>query len=71
MPFIAASDGTQLYWREWGQGAPVLFLNSLGCGSQMWDYQIPYRVTVGHLKTRASLTTSRICGHCEDCSLVS
>lgn len=39
MPFIAAKDGTQLYWREWGAGAPVLFLNSLGLGNQMWDYQ--------------------------------
>jgi len=39
MPFITAKDGTQLYWREWGQGTPMLFLNSLGCGSQMWDYQ--------------------------------
>jgi len=40
MPFISASDGTQLYWREWGAGAATLFLNSLGCGSQMWDYQM-------------------------------
>jgi non-heme chloroperoxidase len=40
MPFITARDGTQLYWRDWGQGAPVLFLNGLGCGSQMWDYQM-------------------------------
>ena len=40
MPFITAKDGAQLYWREWGEGPPILFLNSLGCGSQMWDYQI-------------------------------
>jgi non-heme chloroperoxidase len=40
MPFIAAKDATQLYWRDWGQGPPMLFLNSLGCGSQMWDYQM-------------------------------
>jgi non-heme chloroperoxidase len=40
MPFITAKDGTQLFWREWGQGKPILFLNSLGCNSQMWDYQI-------------------------------
>lgn len=40
MPFIAAKDGTQLYWRDWGQGAPMLFLNSLGCDSRMWDYQM-------------------------------
>jgi pimeloyl-ACP methyl ester carboxylesterase len=40
MPFITAKDGTNLYWREWGDGAPILFLNSLGLGSQMWDYQM-------------------------------
>jgi non-heme chloroperoxidase len=40
MPFISASDGTQLYWRDWGSGAPMLFLNSLGCGAEMWDYQM-------------------------------
>ena len=40
MPFIAAADGTQLYWRDWGQGAPLLFLNSLGMSSRMWDYQL-------------------------------
>jgi non-heme chloroperoxidase len=41
MPFIKAKDGVQLYWHDFGEGAPMLFLNSLGCGSQMWDYQIP------------------------------
>jgi non-heme chloroperoxidase len=40
MPFITAKDGAQLYWCEWGAGAPILFLNSLGCTSRMWDYQI-------------------------------
>jgi non-heme chloroperoxidase len=40
MPFITAKDGAELYWHAWGEGAPVLFLNSLGCGSRMWDYQM-------------------------------
>ena len=40
MPFITARDGAELYWREWGAGAPILFLSSLGCGSRMWDYQM-------------------------------
>lgn len=40
MPFISAADGTQLHWREWGQGEPLLFLNGLGCASDMWDYQM-------------------------------
>jgi non-heme chloroperoxidase len=40
MPFITAKDGAQLYWREWGAGAPILFLAGLGCDSRIWDYQI-------------------------------
>jgi len=40
MPFITTKDGAQLYWREWGAGAPILFLSSLGCTSRMWDYQM-------------------------------
>jgi non-heme chloroperoxidase len=40
MPFITAKDGAELHWREWGKGAPILFLSSLGCDSRMWDYQI-------------------------------
>ena len=40
MPFITAKDGAELYWREWGEGAPTLFLSSLGCDSRMWDYQV-------------------------------
>jgi non-heme chloroperoxidase len=40
MPFITAKDGAELYWHAWGEGAPILFLNSLGCGSRMWDYQM-------------------------------
>ena len=37
--FIQTRDGTRLYWTEWGSGAPVLFLNSAGMSTQMWDYQ--------------------------------
>jgi pimeloyl-ACP methyl ester carboxylesterase len=47
MPFITAKDGTELYWHEWGTGAPILFLNSLGCGSRMWGYQMAAFADVG------------------------
>src|SRR3984957_4273044 len=40
MPFIATKDGAHVYWHEWGAGAPILFLSSLGCTSRMWDYQM-------------------------------
>jgi pimeloyl-ACP methyl ester carboxylesterase len=37
--FVQTRDGTCLYWTEWGSGAPVLFLNSAGMCTSMWDYQ--------------------------------
>ena len=39
-PFVEAHDGTRLYWTQWGSGRPILFLNSLGLTTQMWDYQM-------------------------------
>ncbi|RDS83610.1 alpha/beta hydrolase [Dyella monticola] len=36
---ITTRDGVSLYWREWGQGAPVLFVHSWALQSRMWDYQ--------------------------------
>lgn len=39
-PFIETRDGTRLHWREWGKGAPVLFVNSWAMQIRMWDYQI-------------------------------
>jgi pimeloyl-ACP methyl ester carboxylesterase len=38
-PTIEARDGTRLYWTQWGTGRPILFLNSAGMNTQMWDYQ--------------------------------
>ena len=40
MPYIDASDGTALFYSEWGEGEPILFLSSLGCGQRLWDYQV-------------------------------
>jgi non-heme chloroperoxidase len=39
MSYVNASDGTALFYSEWGEGEPVLFLSSLGCGQRLWDYQ--------------------------------
>jgi non-heme chloroperoxidase len=41
--FVETGDGTHLYWMQWGPtgGAPtILFLNSAGMTTQMWDYQM-------------------------------
>ena len=38
--YIEARDGTELYWRSWGEGAPVLFVAAWGLPSDAWQYQM-------------------------------
>ena len=40
MPFIKTSDGTSLYYRDWGAGPPVVFVSSWALGGAMWEYQM-------------------------------
>jgi non-heme chloroperoxidase len=40
VPFISLRDGTRLYWKEWGTGAPLLFLHSAAAHGRLWDYQV-------------------------------
>lgn len=47
MSFVQTRDGTRLFWKEWGEGEPLLFFNSLGLSSQMWDYQLPVFAEAG------------------------
>ncbi|QBB72714.1 alpha/beta hydrolase [Pseudolysobacter antarcticus] len=37
--FIHTNDGTMLFYRDWGQGAPVVFVGSWSLPSDMWNYQ--------------------------------
>ncbi|QBD75854.1 alpha/beta hydrolase [Ktedonosporobacter rubrisoli] len=40
MPFVETKDHTSLYYRDWGTGQPVVFLNSLALSGNMWEYQM-------------------------------
>jgi non-heme chloroperoxidase len=38
--YIAAPDGTALFYRDWGAGKPLLFLSGWTLNSDMWAYQM-------------------------------
>jgi non-heme chloroperoxidase len=38
--FIEIRDGVSLFYKEWGTGTPVLFVNSWGMTTQLWQYQM-------------------------------
>src|SRR5262245_40443217 len=39
-PFVETRDGHQLFYKDWGMGAPVVFLAAWALPSDMWDYQM-------------------------------
>ncbi len=40
MPYFQTNDQTSLYYRDWGTGAPVVFVGSVVLSGAMWEYQM-------------------------------
>src|SRR3954452_13915985 len=40
MPFISARDGTQLFYKDWGTGRPVVLIHGWLLNADMWEYQM-------------------------------
>ncbi|MGH3295210.1 MAG: alpha/beta fold hydrolase [Trebonia sp.] len=40
MPHIRISDGTELFYRDYGAGRPVVFVHGMLLSSGMWQYQM-------------------------------
>ncbi|MCC8402460.1 alpha/beta hydrolase [Paraburkholderia sp. MMS20-SJTN17] len=40
MSYLASSDGTILYYKDWGAGRPVVFIHGWPVNSDMWDSQM-------------------------------
>jgi non-heme chloroperoxidase len=38
--FITSHDGTALFCRDWGEGAPLVFASPWALGSDWWEYQM-------------------------------
>jgi len=38
--YFETADGTNLFYRDWGTGKPVVFIHSWAANSDMWQYQM-------------------------------
>src|SRR4030095_5851316 len=38
--YVRTRDGESLFYKDWGSGAPVVFLSAWALPSDMWDYQM-------------------------------
>lgn len=39
-PFVETNDGTRLFYRDWGVGAPIVFCHPWGLNSDIFEYQL-------------------------------
>ncbi|WP_209542186.1 alpha/beta fold hydrolase [Variovorax sp. 1615] len=42
MPCITTNDGTQIYYKDWGQGQPIVFSHGWPLSGDDWDNQMLY-----------------------------
>ena len=70
MPYFETTDGTSIFYAEWGAGKPVVFAHSWGLNSDMWSYQLPDLVDAGQrciVYDRRGHGRSDRVGHGYDC----
>src|SRR5260370_6107609 len=48
MPIITTQDGTQIYYRDWGAGQPVVFSHGWPLGADAWNDQMLFLAERGY-----------------------
>ncbi|HEX3462747.1 MAG TPA: alpha/beta hydrolase [Candidatus Elarobacter sp.] len=48
MSFVTSKDGTQIFYKDWGTGTPIVFSHGWPLSSDDWDLQMMYFVLRGY-----------------------
>ena len=48
MPFVTAGDGTEIFYKDWGSGRPVMFHHGWPLSADDWDAQMLFLVRRGY-----------------------
>jgi len=48
MNTITAKDGTQIYYKDWGSGQPVVFSHGWPLSSDSWESQMLFLASNGY-----------------------
>lgn len=48
MPYVETQDGTEIFYKDWGQGAPIVFHHGWPLSADDWDAQMLFFVQRGY-----------------------
>lgn len=48
MTTLTTADGTQLYYKDWGAGQPIILIHGWPLNADMWEYQMHYLASNGY-----------------------
>ena len=48
MPFVTTQDGTEIFYKDWGSGQPIVFHHGWPLSSDDWDAQLMFFVLRGY-----------------------
>jgi len=48
MPFVTVNDGTDIFFKDWGSGQPIMFHHGWPLSSDDWDAQMMYLLLRGY-----------------------
>lgn len=48
MPILTTRDGTEIYYKDWGSGQPILFSHGWPLDADMWDAQMLFLASRGY-----------------------
>ena len=80
MPTITTKDGTEIYYKDWGSGQPIVFSHGWPLSADDWDTQMlfflnqGYRVIAhdrrGHGRSSQTSTGNDMDGYADDLAAV-
>jgi pimeloyl-ACP methyl ester carboxylesterase len=59
MPFITTPDGAEIFYKDWGQGQPVVLSHGWPLNSDSWESQQLHLASNG-FRTTAAATAARL-----------
>jgi non-heme chloroperoxidase len=48
MPYLTTKDGTEIYFKDWGTGMPVVLIHGWPLSGDMWEHQAAFLVSNGY-----------------------